>query len=324
MCEAESITAFANRLRRMQKHLGKWARRQDITCYRVYDHDLPDQPAIVDWYQGHVVVWSKRRTRDHSDDADTQRVTALLQAVQEVLQPRSLHHKRRQRQQGRQDAGTDPEKGQYRKAADREAEMIVVDERDLHFHINLSQYLDVGLFLDHRPTRRLIRERASGKSVLNLFAYTGSLTLAARAGGARSSTTIDLNRRYLEWSERNALLNNMAIDENHCLRRADCLDFIQQAQRHSQRWDFIICDPPTFSNSKAMAHDWSVQRDHPELLRALSTLLTPQGYILFSTNARAFTLDCPAGLIAQDYTAATTDKDFSRRPAHSCFMISRA
>ncbi|TVR11315.1 MAG: oxidoreductase [Planctomycetota bacterium] len=324
MTDTDSMTAFANRLRKMHKHLAKWARRQGITCYRLYDHDLPDQPAIVDWYQGHVVVWSKRRTRDERDADDHQRVADMLAAVQEVLRPLTVVHKRRQRQQGRQEAGSNPEKGQYRKLDNLPEHKVIVDEYDLHFAINLTQYLDVGLFLDHRPTRRLIRERAAGKTVLNLFAYTGSLSIAARAGGARATTTVDLNRRYLQWYEHNAALNNMPSNPQHTLHRADCLSFIEQAQHHPQRWDMIICDPPTFSNSKSMAKHWSVEDDHAWLLSALARLLTPQGTILFSTNARGFTLNCPAHLQAQDLTAATTDKDFARRPAHACFALTAA
>ncbi|TVR44359.1 MAG: methyltransferase domain-containing protein [Planctomycetota bacterium] len=316
----EAYIAFGNRLKRMQQHLGKWARRQGISCYRIYDHDLPDQPAVIDWYDGAAVVWTHRRTRDDQPQADLDHIAAVCTSVQAALNPEALFHKRRRRQSDRQQAGDDPDAGQYGKTGATPA-WREVGEYQHRFLVDLASYLDVGLFLDHRPTRRLAAELAAGKRVLNLFAYTGSFTVATAAAGA-STTTVDLSQRYLDWAQDNFTRNHLSEGPAHRFIRADCLQFVRQ-QRQAQ-WDLIICDPPTFSNSKAMRSHWSVDRDHGPLLEQLAALLRPQGSILFSTNSRSFRLQKPGNLEARDLTAATTDKDFERRPAHQCWQLYKA
>lgn len=315
--------SLGNRLLRMHKHLGKWARRQSLSCYRLYDHDLPDQPAVIDWYDGNVVVWSKRRTRDDSDPADWARVQGLLACIEQHLHPQHIFHKRRRRQQGRQAVGEEGSPGQYGKTGEGPFHQIV-SEHGLRFRLNLGEYLDVGLFLDHRPTRKMVGDAARGKRVLNLFAYTGSFSVYAAHGGALQTTTVDLSHRYLAWAEANFELNGFTVGGDHQLIRSDSLAFIAQAQELGERYDLIVCDPPTFSNSKSLSADFSVDRDHTSLLQGLSEILAPDGTIIFSTNSRRFTLTLPKHLRARDLTKATTDKDFERRPAHQCWFITHA
>ena len=313
--------AFGNRLRKMHKHLGKWARRQGISSYRLYDHDLPDQPAVIDWYDGSIVVWTKRRTRDDTEEADWSRTQRLLTLVEETLNPQHIFHKRRRRQQGRQHVGEDGIIGQYGKTGET-GHYKEVTEHGRRFMVNLSEYLDVGLFLDHRPTRKLVGDKSGNKSLLNLFAYTGSFSVYAATGGARETTTVDLSHRYLSWATENMQLNNIGVDDiKHKMVKSDSLRFVHEAKASGKTYDIIVCDPPTFSNSKGLDSDFSVDRDHPVLLEALGDILAPEGSIIFSTNSRHFPFQLPKSFIAKDLSKSTTDKDFERRPGHLCWEI---
>ena len=197
-----------------------------------------------------------------------------------------------------------------------------VREQGLSFEVNLSDYLDTGLFLDHRPTRARVRAEATGKAVLNLFAYTGAFTCYARAGGATASVTVDLSNTYLEWAGRNLALNGFALDASHRLERADCLAWLARAAEGGPRYDLIVCDPPTFSNSTAMTHDFSVGRDHPGLLERCRALLRPGGVLYFSTNFRGFELTGgTAGFALEDLTEASIPEDFRNRRIHRCWRM---
>lgn len=308
------IEQLTHRLVRMQKHRAKWARRQGITCWRLYDHDISDQPLIVDWYAGDAVVWTWRRTKDETEGQDEGWQTAVRLAVQEALQvaPDRVWMKRRRPQSDRQHGG------QYERLG-AHTTMRTVHEGELRFAINLSDYLDVGLFLDHRPLRRRVANEAVGKRVLNLFCYTGAFTCHAVHGGARATESVDLSNTYLDWAMRNLASNGLAGD-SHQFTRADCLEWLKAASSQGQHYDLIICDPPTFSNSTAMAGSWSVDRDHGWLVRMLRTLMAPGGVAYFSTNSRRFEPG-PELATAREITSETTDEDFRGRPAHRCWRM---
>ncbi len=316
-----SDSPLANRLAKVQRHLRKWARRTDVTCWRVYEKDLPDHPLIVDWYDGDAVVWTMRRTRDETPAAEEAFVASALDAVAQGLEVPAdrIHVKRRERQKDRQSG-----EGQYTRLAERGV-VRVVRERDLSFEVNLSDYLDTGLFLDHRETRRLVRAECAGADVLNLFAYTASFTVAAIAGGARTTTTVDLSNTYLDWAARNLTLNGTTPADRHRLVRADALRFLFEAPASPRRYSRIVCDPPTFSNSKGMDHDFVVERDHPSLIRACHALLEAGGILWFSTNQRGFELSTDGldGLAIREITAATLPEDFKDRRPHRCWRMQR-
>ncbi|HSK48532.1 MAG TPA: bifunctional 23S rRNA (guanine(2069)-N(7))-methyltransferase RlmK/23S rRNA (guanine(2445)-N(2))-methyltransferase RlmL [Coriobacteriia bacterium] len=319
---------FANRLGKMAKHYGKWAQRAGVTCYRIYDADLPDFSFAVDLYQGAGPDEGKRwvHMAEYAAPAyiDAERASARLEAaaalVPEILgvAAEDVFVKRRERQRG---------STQYVKQS-RQGVKGVVAENGLLFEVNLSDYLDTGLFLDHRDTRAWIRELAAGTRFLNLFAYTGSATVYAAAGGAAQSTTVDLSATYTAWAGRNMALNGFETPE-HVRVQADTLAWLEEAAGQRERFDLVFCDPPTFSNSKRMDGTWDVQRDHVVLLTAVNDVLADDGVIVFSCNRRGFTLDeaglAEAGLTAKDVAARTIPKDFESTPGiHSCWRIERA
>lgn len=319
----EPLEAFHNRLRKMARHFGRWARRTGVSAYRVYDRDVPGYRFAIDVYETeplepgglsgrcvHLQVYAPSRP----DAPPPPPLGPVRAAVREILEVDDAHLfcKRRERQKGM---------GQYQRLADAGCE-AVVREGPARFIVNLSDRLDTGLFLDHRPTRALVRESARELAVLNLFAYTGSFSVHAALGGARESTTLDLHRGYLRWAERNFALNGIATGGRHRLVRADAMAWLAEAGS-APRYDLIVIDPPTHSRSSRMARDFSVQRDHVALLERAAALLRPGGRILFSTNYRRFRLDTEAlaGWTIRDITARTTDPDFRRRPLHTAWWL---
>ncbi len=316
---------FANRLRKMSKHYGTWARRTGVGCYRVYDADLPDFALAIDRYQGagadegrtwvHVAEYAAPATIEES--VATARLEAAMKVVPEVLgvSPGDVYLKRRERKRGTE---------QYEKLARRGA-TGVVGEAGLLFEVNLSDYLDTGLFLDHRDTRAWIGEMSAGARFLNLFAYTGAATVHAAAAGARETVTIDLSATYLEWAGRNMALNGFTGPE-HQRVRADVLEWLTAAAERGERYDVIFCDPPTFSTSKRMEGTLDVQRDHVGIVLGSAGLLAEGGTLVFSCNKRGFDLDREAieqaGFVVRDVTGRTIPKDFERKPGvHSCWTI---
>ena len=312
---------LANRIRRVHKHLRKWARRTDVTCYRLYEKDIPDQPLIVDWYDGQAVVWAFDRTRNETTADEETWITLVHEAVASGLDltTENVIIKRRFRQQDRQ-AGD----GQYHKL-DTTGQARVVTEHGLRFEINLSDYLDTGLFLDHRPTRQRVRDEAKGKRVLNLFAYTGAFTVYAMAGGAVRTTTVDLSNTYLDWATRNLALNDQHVSDQHVIVRADCLQWLAQATNDRTRYDIIICDPPTFSNSKSMTKTFRIDHDHPWLINRCMELLAPGGVLYFSTNFRGFRLNADElpPLTISDISDTSVPEDFRNRKIHQCWRMVR-
>lgn len=314
---SEHAEMFANRLKKNLKHLGKWARKNKIECYRLYDADLPDYAVAIDLYADHVHVQEYAPPKSIDPEKAIQRLNDVMQVIPQVLGvPASqVALKLRQKQRGTQ---------QY-EAHGTQKKRIKVTEHDLSFWVNLTDYLDTGLFLDHRTTRQMIAERAAGKAFLNLFAYTGSATVYAAAGNAESTTTIDMSNTYLQWAEDNMALNGFTA-EKHRYVRANCLEWLQEAQQASEKYGLIFLDPPTFSNSKRMEDVFDIQRDHVSLITKAANLLTKEGTLLFSTNRRDFKMDNEAlsKLKIKDISRATLPKDFERNTKiHYCWTITK-
>ncbi|MGH8443016.1 MAG: bifunctional 23S rRNA (guanine(2069)-N(7))-methyltransferase RlmK/23S rRNA (guanine(2445)-N(2))-methyltransferase RlmL [Nevskiaceae bacterium] len=334
---------FANRLGKNLKHLAKWARRAGVSCYRLYDADLPDYAVAVDVYETvaamgrshvrHVHVQEYAAPKTIDPIKAEKRLRDALTHTRELLEvPASnLHYKLRRSQKPGAQYGRQAETGTFHE----------IDEHGCRLLVNFDDYLDTGLFLDHRALRRRLQAEAAGKRFLNLFCYTGSATVHAVRGGATHTLSIDMSNTYLDWARRNLALNGVkaeAFDHpprhfpDHALLRADCLkwlntqDEVHARTRDRLQFDLILCDPPTFSHSKKMEGVLDVQRDHAALLRQCMALLAPGGVLYFSCNRRGFKLD-PA--LAQEFTVAditvqTLDEDFKRPPpAHKAWRITR-
>ncbi|MDP2827636.1 MAG: class I SAM-dependent methyltransferase [Sulfuricellaceae bacterium] len=308
------FSAFRNRLAKNLKHWSKWARRQSLSCYRVYDRDIPEFPLAIDIYQDHAHLQEFDTGWIMSDEEHARWVESVRQATAEVLgfPEQKVRFKLRTRQRG---------DSQYEKTGAKGAG-FVVEENGHRFWVHLDAYLDTGLFLDHRNTRRMVQARAKGKRFLNLFAYTGSFTVYAAAGGATSSVTVDLSNTYQDWSRRNFELNGMDL-EQHSLERADVFVWLDQAIEQGVKFDLIVMDPPSFSNSKKMQDVLDVQRDHPRLINACLKLLAPGGELFFSNNLRSFKLaaDEIDSQQIQDISAQTVPEDFRNKKIHACWLI---
>lgn len=313
---SDNAVMFENRLRKNLKHLGKWARRQQVSCYRLYDTDLPQYALAIDVYGKEVHVQEYKAPSEIDDFTTQQRLHEALDVIAEVLdvQPQAIVLKTRQIQSGNEQYLRQDETGRTR----------IVGENDLKFVINLRDYLDTGLFLDHRITRKLIGKLALNKKFLNLFAYTGTASVYAAAGGATSTTTVDMSNTYLDWAQDNMALNGFSGDR-YVFERADCMQWLWDAWKAGRRFQLVFLDPPTFSNSKKMQKTFDVVRDHVELIEQTMRLVDEDGLLIFSTNARRFKLDTTAlaDYVAEDLTGLTTTEDFKRRPAHRCWCISR-
>lgn len=311
MDRSEKMAMFANRLAKMAKHYGKWARRQGVSCYRVYDADMPEAPFAIDLYEEIVHIAEYERDHNMEPDEHAAWLADSLQTIGEVLDIPSdrLFLKFRQRQKGL---------SQYERFT-RSGDEYIVRENGLRFILKPADYLDTGLFLDHRNTRQMVREQAQGKKVLNLFAYTGAFTVYAAAGGAAETLTVDLSNTYLQWADRNLALNGFTGAEHRFLQ-ADVLEWLRE--RPVQRWDIIVLDPPTFSNSKRMSGTLDVQRDHVWLLNVTLKHLTYGGKLFFSTNKRNFKLQQEGvnGHI-RDISAQTVPNDFRNKKIHQCYEI---
>lgn len=319
---AEAPPELRNRLAKNHKHLGRWARKRAVHCYRLYDADLPNFAAAVDVYQADelwAVIQEYEAPAEVPAETAAQRLSQLAAAVASLLAlPESrLIIKQRQRQRGA---------AQYQKLGAK-SQFHIVSEAGLKLQVNFTDYLDTGLFLDHREVRRWLGQQAEGQHVLNLFAYTGSATVHMVAGGARSSTTVDMSKTYLDWAQRNLALNQL-IGSQHKFVQADCLNWLaeQSQDRSSKRYGLIFMDPPTFSSSKRMEGTLDIQRDHVLLIEQACRLLRPGGQLVFSNNFRKFKLDrdALADFDIEDMTASSLPEDFRRNPKiHVVYRIRR-
>lgn len=312
---------FANRLKKNLKHIQRWAERNMVQCYRIYDADLPEYAVAIDIYSdtranlyAHIQEYQAPKTI--AEDKALARLQTVLLVTQAVLNIpfEHVYLKVRQQQKGR---------SQYQKEQNQRR-FIEVNEGAARLLVNLGDYLDTGLFLDHRNTRQWIAENSRGKRFLNLFCYTAVATVHAALGGANSSLSIDMSATYLDWAERN-FRNNKLDMKKHKLLRDDCLVWLARHanEQQSQQFDLIFLDPPTFSNSKRMQDVLDVQRDHVALIRQAMKLLCQNGTLIFSTNYRRFRLDEPAlaEFAVENVTKQSLPEDFSRRQIHQCWHI---
>ena len=313
---SEVAVDFANRLQKNIKRIEKWAKQQGLDAYRLYDADLPEYNLAVDRYADHIVVQEYAAPKNIDENKARQRLLDAVNATLSVtgIETNKLILKVRQKQKGT---------NQYEKLANK-GEYFYVNEYGAKLWVNLTDYLDTGLFLDHRLTRKMLGEMAQGKDVLNLFAYTGSATVHASLGKAKSTTTVDMSNTYLNWAEQNLLLNDIE-GKQHKLIQADCLQWLEKCDR---QFDLIFVDPPTFSNSKRMEDSWDVQRDHIKLMKNLKRILRPNGTIVFSNNKRGFKMDFAKleelGLSAVEISHKTLPLDFERnKQIHNCWLLQK-
>ena len=309
---SESAQMFANRLTKNIKQFGKLARRQGVTSYRIYDADLPDYSAAIDFYEGKWMYLQEYAAPAFIDPAKTKRrVREMAQVLEQYVAKENIFIRRREKQKGA---------NQYTKNSESE-HLEVMQENGLKFYVNFYDYLDTGIFLDHRPVRKLIGEMSEGKKVLNLFAYTCTASVYAAAGEAESTTSVDTSSTYLDWGKKNFQLNGLDL-KNHSFVKEDCITFLQSAK---QKYDLIFIDPPTFSNSKSRDDIFDVQRDHRILLILASGCLARDGKIIFSTNFKKFQLDESLGqqFEIKDITQESIPFDFERNnKIHRCFFLS--
>ncbi len=309
------VDNFENRIQKNLKHISKWARRNNISCFRIYDADIPEFAVAVDLYeQKWCVVYEYAPPASVDQIMANRRLKRIIDVLPRMLgiHPDNIFLKIRRRQKG----SSQYEKLQF------QGKRHTIHENDLKYLVNFSDYLDTGIFLDHRPLRRLIREMSGNRTFLNLFAYTGTVTVAAAAGGALSTTTIDTSNTYLDWSEDNIALNGFSGDR-HSLVRADCMGWLKNT---SEKYDIIFLDPPTYSISGSEERKFEIQADHPELIRRTMPHLKPGGTLFFSTNFKKFRMDPEtlAGTNAMEITPDTIPEDFKRTPRiHRVWKINR-
>ena len=306
---------FENRLLKVYKHRGKQAQRQHITCYRVYDHDLPEFPFSIELYGDKVYVAEYLRRHGMDDEEHELWLNDCLEVISKILSVDIEHIYVRQRRRM-----SHRSQQQYEKTGVQK-EFFTVVETDLKFLVNLTDYVDTGLFLDHRITRQMVREQSADKRVLNLFCYTGSFSVYAAAGSAASVTSVDLSKTYLGWAEDNFTLNHFNEKDKYQFVHADVKQYLKTLKQNS--FDLVIMDPPTFSNSKRMNDFLDIQRDHVELLNDVLAATTEGGIVYFSTNFTKFVLDADqikaSGI--KDITKATTPFDFEGKLKRWCFRI---
>lgn len=321
----DKFIMFRNRLEKVYRHLGKQARKLGITCYRLYDHDLPEFPFCIEIYDQHIYLAEYRRKHGMTENDHEEWLEKSKEIICEILKVKkeNIFIKLRQRKPGRL--------GQYQKTAQGRSEFIVEENaspggpagRGLKFIVNLSDYLDTGLFLDHRVTREKVKAEAKNKRVLNLFSYTGSFSVYAAAGGASEVWTVDLSKTYLDWARRNMELNGFSDPVRYKFIQADVLKFLDEIDE--DHFDIIILDPPTFSNSKRMEEILDIQRDHVKLINDCLRGLKAGGKIYFSTNYKKFILDNASihSSTIKDITKQTTPFDFEGRINRVCYLIEK-
>jgi 23S rRNA (guanine2069-N7)-methyltransferase len=321
----EKLQMFRNRLTKMYKHSSKLARRQQVTCYRVYDHDLPEFPFCIEIYEDKAYLAEYQRRHGMTEEEHAAWLESCLPTISAILEipDERIYFRERRRKAGRY--------GQYEKLAS-EQEFFIAKEAGLSFRINLTDYLDTGLFLDHRITRGMVREEAKDKRVLNLFCYTGSFSVYAAAGGASRVDSVDLSKTYLTWAEENIKLNSAglaltadltlpaAIPQTHFIH-ADVKQWLDEAP--ADFYDLVVMDPPTFSNSKRMKDFLDIQRDHAEMINQTLRIMRPGGVLYFSTNYRRFQMETEKikASSLKDITNATTPFDFQGKLFRYCYRI---
>ncbi len=301
---------FKNRVRKNYLHLKKWANRTKTNCFRIYDRDIKEYPLAIDFYDGRFCIHYFTSTRE-SDEPRADLYDLVMETLASLFQakPDSIYWRTRIKRKKVE---------QYEKAGEA-GEFFTVSEYGLQFIVNLTDYLDTGLFLDHRETRRFVASLAKDKKLLNLFAYTCSFSVHAAAAGASFTKSVDLSNNYTEWGKENFLLNNLPLTNNPIIRQ-DCLQFLKEEQAI---YDLIVIDPPTISRSKKMDQMFDVQKDYPFLITQALKLLSPDGTLFFSTNSRDFDFDTtliqPCNI--RDISKKTIPPDFHNQKIHRCWQI---
>jgi len=301
---------IANRVRKNYRHLARRFRRQNIDCFRLYDWDIPEIRAVVDWYAGHLVVAEYVRLQTSSEWLPN-----MARAVAKALDvPKENTHVKRRR--------TSTKTGKRYKKLDSKGVRFEARERDLRFWVNLDDYLDTGLFSDHRDTRVLIREQASGEDFLNLYAYTGAFTCAAVAGGAKASVTVDRSETYLKWARENLQLNGLESKE-HILVQSDVTEYLIKAVKARRRFTLAMVDPPSFFEDERAGVSFDISRDHPELLRNVFKVMAPRAIVYFSTNHQRFEprFDGLRVKVIEEITPQTIPEDYRNRQIHRCWRM---
>ena len=309
-----NINDFINRLGKNLKHQLKWAKRQNLVAWRIYDRDIPQFPFAIDVYGEHIHLQEYDTGWLMQPEDYQQWLDEVCEAVQFVVgfPKENIHLKQRIRQKGT---------AQYKKTGTNGNDFIV-HENGRAFWVNLDKYLDTGLFLDHRNTRQKIGSIAAGKRFLNLFSYTGSFTVYAATGGAICSETVDLSNTYLDWAKRNFQLNHMDLNV-HQIVRADVFQYLVDAVKQNKQFDLIVLDPPSFSNSKKMLDILDIQRDQAKLIDCAMRLLAQDGILYFSNNLRSFTLDdaIEVRYAVKDISKQSVPNDFRNKKIHQCWEI---
>lgn len=311
------IEMFKNRLLKVYKHKSKLAKRQQITCYRVYDHDLPEFPFCIEFYEDKIYLAEYLRRHGMEDEEHDAWLQECIVVIGELLDIAvdKIYVRERKRMSHRSE-------NQYEKIG-AEKEFFTVEENGLKFLVNLTDYLDTGLFLDHRTTRKMVYDEVKDKRMLNLFCYTGSFSVYAAAAGASAVTSVDLSKTYLGWAEDNFVINRLKAPSKYHFIHADCKQYLKTLQPNS--FDLAVMDPPTFSNSKRMKDILDIQRDHVELINDVLHALSPGGVLYFSTNYTKFILDEAAikASSIKDITRATTPFDFEGKLKRWCYYIKK-
>lgn len=312
----DKFIMFRNRLEKVFRHLSKQAKKLQVSCYRIYDHDLPEFPFCIETYGQNIYIAEYKRRHGMNEDEHDDWMEKSITVIREVLkvENENIFLKLRQKKPGRL--------GQYQKTEEKKKEFIV-EENGLKFIVNLSDYLDTGLFLDHRMTREKVKVEAKGKKVLNLFSYTGSFSVYAAAGNAKEVVSVDLSKTYLNWAQRNMELNGFTDPAKYKYIRADVLQYLRTVSENP--FDLIILDPPTFSNSKRMRDILDIQRDHVKLINDCLRILKPGGKIYFSTNYRKFDLGVRSikTMAIKNITRQTTPFDFEKRINRLCYLLEK-
>lgn len=310
----DKFSMFRNRLTKVFKHVSKIAKKQGVTCYRVYDHDLPEFPFCIEIYEDKIYLAEYKRRHSLTEEEHEDWLDECLLIMEEIIgiPVDKIYIKQRQRKAGRM--------GQYQRVA-HEEEFFEVQEAGLKFRVNLTDYLDTGLFLDHRITRDMVRKEAANKHVLNLFSYTSSFSVYAASGGAATVTSVDLSKTYLNWSEINMRMNDLYDEKIHFFVHADVKQYLDTLA--PDHFDLVIMDPPTFSNSKRMKDFLDIQRDHVELINKVLRSMKEGGILYFSNNYRQFVLeeDQIKATSIKNITGATTPFDFQGKLFRWCYKI---
>lgn len=303
---------LANRVLKRYRHLQKRFARENIEVFRLYDWDIPEIRAAVDWYAGHIVIAEYTRQQSKPEW-----LPMMGEAVANALKVPHENVHLKERRLGSQEGV------RYERIACTD-QKIIISERDLRFYINLDDYIDTGLFSDHRNTRKMIRDLSGNKDVLNLYCYTGSFSCYAAKGGARKTVSVDRSETAISWARENLILNEISAETN-LLIQASVFDFLEKAKRAKQKFDLAVVDPPSFSKTRVTRDDFDIVKDHPRLLQRVADVMRNNALIFFSTNHQDFSpeMDGMGFAEVREITSDTIPEDYisKRRTIHRCWKI---